>query len=80
MSENKIPATIDRVDASLVYLQAILKEVYLQREQLAEAIISMNKTLSSFDKTLQGVNNNPLLKDGIESGNRADFGIEVNEN
>jgi ABC-type transporter Mla subunit MlaD len=80
VSENKIPATIDRVDASLVYLQAILKEVYLQREQLAEAIISMNKTLSSFDKTLQGVNNNPLLKDGIESGNRADFGIEVNEN
>jgi hypothetical protein len=79
LTENKIPATIDKVDANLIYLQAILKEIYLQREQLAEAIISMNKTLSSFDKTLQGVNNNPLLKDGIETDNQGDGSIEVNE-
>jgi ABC-type transporter Mla subunit MlaD len=76
-SDNKIPGTIDSIDANLAYLQGILKEVYLQREQLAQAIISMNRTLSSFDKTLQGVNNNPLLKDGIEANPKNDIGIEI---
>ena len=71
---------IDNVDANLLYLQDILKEIYLQREQLAEAIITINKTLSVFDKTLQGINNNPLFKDGIEPENNADISIEVNEN
>ena len=76
-SANKIPATIDNINTSLTYLQAILKEVYLQREQLAQAIVTMNRTLRSFDKTLQGVNNNPLLKDGIDPVPADDLGIEV---
>lgn len=77
VSDDKIPATIDRVDANLVYLEAILKEIYLQREQLAQAIVSMNRTLGSFDKTLQGVNNNPLFKDGIPVEPGTDDGIEI---
>ena len=79
-SEYKIPGMIDNVDTNLLYLQDILKEVHLQREQLAEAIITLNKTLSVFDKTLEGINNNPLFKDGIEPENNADISIEVNEN
>ena len=54
--------------------------MHLQREQLAIAIISLNNTLSIFDKTLQGVNNNPLLKGGIELEDKGDNSIEVNEN
>jgi hypothetical protein len=71
---------IENVDVNLVYLQGILKEVHLQREQLAEAIITLNKTLAMFEKTLQGVNSNPLLKDGIEPDNKNENDIEVNEN
>jgi hypothetical protein len=47
---------------------------------LGAAIISLNKTLSSLDKTLEGVNNNPLIKDGIESDQGSGLSIEVNEN
>ena len=86
-TENKLPKIIDKVDGmidnvdvNLIYLQGILKEVHAQREQLAIAIISLNNTLSMFDKTLQGVNNNPLFKGGIEPENKADYSIEVNEN
>lgn len=86
-TENKLPkiidkvdGMIDKVDVNLIYLQGILKEVHAQREQLAIAIISLNNTLSMFDKTLQGVNNNPLFKGGIEPENKADYSIEVNEN
>ena len=80
VTENKLPKMIDNIDVNLNYLQGILKEVHSQREQLAMAIISLNNTLSIFDKTLQGVNNNPLFKDGIEPESKADNSIEVNEN
>jgi len=79
-SDYKIPGMIENVDVNLLYLQDILKEVHLQREQLATAIISLNKTLKTFDKTLQGVNNNPLFKGGIDAVNKPDNSIEVNEN
>ena len=71
---------IDNVDENLLYLQDILKEVHLQREQLAIAIITLNNTLKIFDKTLQGINNNPLFKEGIEPDNKTNYSIEVNEN
>ena len=80
VTENKLPKMIDNVDVNLIYLQGILKEVHLQREQLAIAIISLNNTLSIFNKTLQGVNNNPLFKGGIELEDKGDNSIEVNEN
>ena len=80
VTNNKLPDVIDKVDVNLIYLQGILKEVHSQREQIAIAIISLNKTLSIVDKTLEGVNNNPLLKGGIEPENKADTSIEVNEN
>ena len=79
-TDHKLPGMIDNADINMVYLQGILKEVHLQREQLAIAIISLNKTLAMFEKTLQGVNNNPLFKDGIEPENTSDKSIEVNEN
>jgi hypothetical protein len=80
VTNNKLPEVIDKVDVNLIYLQGILKEVHSQREQLAIAIVSFNKTLSALDKTLEGFNNNPLLKDGIEPENKVGTSIEVNEN
>ena len=79
-TDHKLPNMIDNVDVNLVYIQGILKEVHLQREQLAEAIILLNKTMATFEKTLQGVNSNPLLKDGIEADNKTENDIEINEN
>ncbi|MFT5665222.1 MAG: ABC-type transporter Mla subunit MlaD [Gammaproteobacteria bacterium] len=80
VTENKLPKTIDNVDSNLVYLQNILKEVHLQREQLGIAIISFNRALSTFGKTLEGINNNPLIKDGIENDLETGLSIEINEN
>jgi phospholipid/cholesterol/gamma-HCH transport system substrate-binding protein len=77
---NKIPDTIGKFDANLFYLEGILEEIHQQREQLGSAIVSINNTLSSLDKTLEGVNNNPLIKDGIESDQSSGLSIEINEN
>ncbi len=79
-TENKLPGMIENVDENLLILKDILKEVHLQREQLAIAIVTLNNTLKIFDKTLQGVNSNPLIKEGIEPDNKANYSIEVNEN
>lgn len=79
VTQNKIPAVIDDAIINLKYLQAILKEVHLQREQLGLVIVSFNKTLNQLEKTLQGVNNNPLIKEGIQPELKP-MSIEVNEN
>lgn len=80
VTANKIPGTIDKVDINLLYLEGILKEIHLQREQLGIAIISLNGTLSTLGKTLEGINNNPLIKDGIGSDPGNGLSIEINEN
>jgi len=80
VSDNKIPELIKKANANLDYLEGILKEIYLQREALATAAGTLNNTLTKFDKTLEGINSNPLIKDGIQPENKSFINIEVNEN
>jgi ABC-type transporter Mla subunit MlaD len=80
VSDNKMPELIEKANANLVYLEGILKEIYLQREELAATAGTLNNTLTNFDKTLEGINSNPLIKDGIQPESRSFINIEVNEN
>jgi ABC-type transporter Mla subunit MlaD len=80
VSENKMPELIRKANTNLDYLEGILKEIYQQREDLAKTAATLNNTLTKFDKTLQGVNSNPLIKDGIQPESKSFMNIEVNEN
>jgi ABC-type transporter Mla subunit MlaD len=80
VSENKMPELIQKANTNLDYLEGILKEIYQQREDLAKTAATLNNTLTKFDKTLQGVNSNPLIKDGIHPESKSFMNIEVNEN
>ena len=78
ITDNQIPPMLNSMTESLQLLQIMLKDVHAQREQLAITVHSVQQVLERLDKTLQGVNNNPLLKQGIELKTKPQ-GIEMND-
>ena len=78
ITDNQIPPMLHSMNESLQLLQAMLKDVHAQREQLAITVLSVQQVLDRLDKTLQGMNNNPLLKMGIEAPTKVQ-GIEMND-
>lgn len=78
ITDGKIPPMLDNVNASLTVLQTMLNDVHAEREQLVITVHAVQEVLNKLDKTLQGLNNNPLLKDGIEE-NTKNKGIEMND-
>ena len=78
VTAGKIPPILDNLNQSLLLLQTMLKDVHAEREQLVITVNAMQKVLNRLDKTLQGVNNNPLIKPGIEQQPEA-TGIEMHD-
>ena len=78
ITDNQIPVMLGSMSESLALMQTMLKDVHAQREQLAITVHSAQQVLEKLDKTLQGVNNNPLLKPGIELQPKLQ-GIEMND-
>ena len=78
VTHGKVPQVLDNVNESIEILQLMLKDVHAQREQLAVTVHAVQQVLDRLDKTLQGINNNPLLKEGIEKVPEQS-GIEMNE-
>jgi phospholipid/cholesterol/gamma-HCH transport system substrate-binding protein len=78
ITEQKIPPMLENFNASLTPLKAMLTDVHGQREQIVLTISTIQKVLNRLDKTLQGLNNNPLLKEGI-SEDAKNTGIEMND-
>lgn len=78
VTDGKIPPMLDNVNASVDVLRQMLADVHAEREQLVITINGIQKVLDRLDKTLQGVNNNPLIKPGIEQ-KPTTKGIEMNE-
>lgn len=74
----QLPQIMTNVNESLDLVKGMLDEVYAERMQLAVTVNTLLKVLNRMDKTLQGVNNNPLLKGGIEK-DKAVKGIEMND-
>ncbi|MBU2883434.1 MCE family protein [Psychrosphaera sp. B3R10] len=74
----QLPEIMTNVNESLNLVKGMIDEVYAERMQLAVTVNTLLKVLNRMDKTLQGVNNNPLLKGGIEK-NKPPKGIEMND-
>ena len=56
---------MNQMDTTSIYIKKSVKELYDQREFLKRLIISTNSTIDKMNKTLEGVNNNPLIRNGI---------------
>jgi len=78
VSDGKIPVILTNVNDSIVVLKGMIDDVHAERMQLMITINTLLKVLNKMDKTLQGVNNNPLLKGGIEK-TPPPKGIEMND-
>ena len=78
VTEGQVPLIMDNVNQSLTTIKALLDEVYAERLQLTVTVNTMLKVMNKMDKTLQGVNNNPLLKGGIDK-TPPPKGIEMND-
>lgn len=78
VTQGKVPVVLDNLNQSLSILQTMLKDVHAQREQLSITVNEVQSVLDKLDKTLQGLNNNPILRDGIEKAPKND-GIEMHE-
>ncbi|MCJ8272871.1 MAG: hypothetical protein MJK04_26175 [Psychrosphaera sp.] len=78
ITDGKIPPMLDNVNASLTVLQTMLNDIHAERDQLVITVHSVQQVLNKLDKTLQGLNNNPLLKGGIKKDAKG-TGIEMND-
>lgn len=74
----QLPEIMTNVNESLTLVKSMMDEVYAERMQLAVTVNTLLKVLNRMDQTLQGVNNNPLLKGGIEKS-KPPKGIEMND-
>lgn len=77
-TQGKLPEILDNLNQSLVVVKDLVNEVHSERMQIMVTMDTVLKVLNKMDKTLQGVNNNPLLKGGIESMPQPK-GIEMND-
>ncbi|MBQ4812824.1 hypothetical protein A7985_02490 [Pseudoalteromonas luteoviolacea] len=78
VTDRQLPIVLNNLNESLTVMQLMLKEVHSEREQFAIAIHSMQQVLDKMDKTLQALNNHPILKDGIEKPPQS-TGIEMHD-
>ncbi|AOT08588.1 MlaD family protein [Pseudoalteromonas luteoviolacea] len=78
VTNRQLPIVLNNLNESLTVMQIMLKEVHSEREQFAIAIHSMQQVLDKMDKTLQALNNHPMLKDGIEKQPQT-TGIEMHD-
>lgn len=71
--------TLNDVRTSVLYVRQTLKELHRNRKDLSPLIISTTKTLDKAQDTLDGLNNNPLLKGGIPERRPASLEVEISD-
>jgi ABC-type transporter Mla subunit MlaD len=73
---DKVNNTMNAVLDSANYIKETIEVVHRNRKDLAPLILNTNKTLEKAQDTLDGINQNPLLKGGIKD-DRSVHGIEM---
>lgn len=62
---DKIVRSIDAIDDNLTFLKGILQVLYQNKSEITPILIKTNRTLDDAKDTLEGLNNNPLIRGGI---------------
>lgn len=64
-SVEQIASSIDAIDDNLTFLRGILKVLYQNKSEITPILMKTNRTLDDAQDTLEGINNNPLIRGGI---------------
>lgn len=78
----QIETAVASLGNSIKYLEDMLKEIHNNKRMLTPIMLNTNNTIQKLDKTLQGVNNNPIIKNGIQKKQTTDsskIGVEIND-
>lgn len=62
---DKIASSINAIDDNLTFLKGILQVLYQNKSEITPILIKTNRTLDDAKDTLEGLNNNPLIRGGI---------------
>ncbi|WP_404395029.1 MlaD family protein [Pseudoalteromonas phenolica] len=71
VTNNQLPLVLGNINQNLDLVKGMLSEVHTERAQLMMTIYQSQQVLSELEKTLQALNNNPILKGGIKEVNNA---------
>ena len=71
VTNNQLPLVLGNINQNLELVKGMLSEVHTERSQLMVTIYQSHQVLSELEKTLQALNNNPLLKSGIKEVDNA---------
>ncbi len=69
---------LTNLEKTSAYIEGIMGVMHKSRKDLAPILINTNKAITELSSTLQGVNNNPLIKGGITKESKYQ-GVEVND-
>ncbi|HLE10021.1 MAG: hypothetical protein A2504_00775 [Bdellovibrionales bacterium RIFOXYD12_FULL_39_22] len=69
---------LGNLEKTSAYVEGIVGVMHKSRKDIAPILINTNKAISGLNDTLQGVNNNPLIKGGINKDKKYQ-GVEVND-
>ena len=72
----KVNKTMNSIVDTATYIKETIEVVHTNRKDLAPLIINSNKTIEKASRTLDGINNNPLLKGGIPQERKL-HGVEM---
>lgn len=74
---DQVPKLLTNVNETIQLVKAMTEEIHAERMQLAVTVNTLLKVLNRADSTLQGVNNNPLIRGGIDSDIATPNAIEM---
>lgn len=66
VTNNQLPLVLSNINENLDLVKGMLAEVHTERAQLMLTIYQSQQVLTELEKTLQALNNNPILKGGIK--------------
>lgn len=73
---DKVNKTMNSIAETANYVKETIEVVHSNRKEFAPLMINTNKTLEKASNTLDGLNNNPLIKGGIPKERKV-YGAEI---
>jgi ABC-type transporter Mla subunit MlaD len=61
----QVSSSVSTIEQNLTFLRGILKVLHQNKNEITPILLKTNRTLDNAQDTLEGINNNPLIRGGI---------------
>ncbi len=61
----QVSSSVSAIEQNLTFLRGILKVLHQNKNEITPILLKTNRTLDNAQDTLEGINNNPLIRGGI---------------